>query len=134
MKTTNAVIISLIFVSINAIAEESNNLPPVSVAGSPHYVLGGDKVNLDGSASYDLDGEIVSYLWKLKVGNNKWESVKKIKIDNADTAIATIKAPSCMRDNRIRFTLTVTDNEGATDTSYTFVYSDCKDKGRGTWD
>lgn len=44
--------------------------PPVANAGGNQTVNEGDTVTLDGSASYDPDGRIVSYLWTQTGGSN----------------------------------------------------------------
>jgi hypothetical protein len=41
----------------------SQNSPPVADAGGPYLVALGQTIVLDGSGSYDLDGDLLSYLW-----------------------------------------------------------------------
>jgi hypothetical protein len=80
-----------------------SNQAPVAVAGSGVTVTDEDgdgvaTVTLDGSASADPDGAIVSYLWTV---SGKWLS---------DQAVATVQLPVGVH----RVLLTVTDDKGDT--------------------
>ncbi|WP_196137855.1 PKD domain-containing protein [Aliikangiella sp. G2MR2-5] len=43
----------------------SKNLPPVAIAGLPFEVTLGNKIIVDGSASYDPDGDYIHYQWSM---------------------------------------------------------------------
>ena len=63
-------------------------------------------VTLNGSASNDSDGSIVSYSWVQTSGSN-------VAISGANQAVASFTAPEVDADTQLRFQLTVTDNDGA---------------------
>lgn len=80
------------------------NIPPVANAGEDQSIfLPIDSVRLDGSASKDPDGSIVSYQWKLISGPSSY----KIK---TESAIQTIV--SKLDSGKYYFELTVKDNGG----------------------
>ncbi len=82
----------------------SENQPPVAIAGTEQTISICDALILNGSESYDRDGDIISYEWSLSDG----------------TAIGqgkTLVLPMTDRTSGINmFTLTVTDDQGGTDT------------------
>ncbi len=49
---------------VSVMVETRENLPPIAIPGAHQAVLPGTEVVLDGSGSYDLDGEIVEYSWE----------------------------------------------------------------------
>ena len=73
------------------------NQTPKANAGADQTVAIGESVTLDGSGSSDPDGSIVSYLWS----NSDTEPTTTVSYDKVGT---------------FTLTLTVTDNEGATNT------------------
>lgn len=83
--------------------------PPFADAGRSQMVYEGDKVNLDGSGSFDLDGEIVGYQW-VQVNS------PKVTMIGEKTATASFMAP-VVEEGQITliFELTVTDDTGLTD-------------------
>ena len=89
----------------NALSLGSLNVPPVAEAGADQTVIdygldGGEPVTLDGSASSDADGTIVSYEWR-----------------EGETVIASDVSPTVWFSVGTHVvTLSVTDNRGATDT------------------
>ena len=87
------------------------NEAPVANAGADQTVIHRTTVTLDGSNSSDSDGNIVSYQWSQISGKN-------VKIDNADSAVATFTAPRTRRGSTrtLVFELLVTDDKGASDT------------------
>jgi PKD repeat protein len=107
-----------VFVSINGrvISEPaefeiiSTNLPPVADAGpNQTAVVGGFALTLltfNGSGSYDPDGTIVSYFWDFGDGTNNSGEIVIHVYDTPGDYIAI---------------LTVTDDDGATDTDYAVV-------------
>jgi hypothetical protein len=82
------------------------NLPPVASAGADQVVGYGANVILDGSASTDPDGSIVSYQWNQLAGAT-------VTLSNASQAVAGFTAPSVK--DLLRFELVVTDDSSATD-------------------
>jgi len=78
------------------------NLPPIAeFIASPTTVYTGEVVDFDASASYDIDGYIVSYSWDFGDGN---------------TGLGVTVSHSYVDDGEYPVTLTVTDNEGAVGT------------------
>ena len=84
------------------------NLYPISNAGVDQTAKVADIVTLNGNASQDSDGSIVSYKWSLIS-----DSDITVSITNSDKAIATFTAPSVSKSKTINFLLSVTDNQGA---------------------
>jgi len=78
------------------------NIPPVADACLDQVVLVNETVQFNGSGSYDLDGELISYYWDFGDGSNKTET--NATIIHVYTANGTYTVA-----------LTVTDNNGATD-------------------
>ena len=84
------------------------NSPPVANAGDDQTVPAGADVRLDGSASYDPDGDAITYNWTAPDG---------ITLLNGDTATPSFTAPSVLSDTPYTFELGVSDgNKSATDT------------------
>jgi PKD repeat protein len=75
------------------------NSPPVAMAGNDIIAAPNQKILLDGSASYDLDGKVVSYRWDF--------SDNKGAVETAQTS-RTFSAPGIYSA-----TLTIKDNSGA---------------------
>jgi plastocyanin len=92
------------------------NQPPVADPGGPYIVCVGAPIDLDGTASTDPDGTIVSYAWDL---------------DGGDPAHATGPTPtvSYLTAGLRVITLVVTDDDGATGTATTTV--DVIENGHG---
>lgn len=82
------------------------NRPPVANAGNAQAItLPVDSVLLDGSASYDPDGKIVSYQWTKKSGTGGFTIVHPDSVKTIVTGLDT---------GNYVFMLTVTDDSGAT--------------------
>ena len=81
------------------------NEPPTANAGADQIVF--DTAILDGSASSDPDGQVVSYAWTLQ----HRENTKDIR-----TASGITPTVSTLNPGFYDVTLTVTDNDGATGT------------------
>jgi len=87
------------------------NAPPEAVIGGPYADDEGSPVNFDGSGSYDPDGSIANYEWDFGDGS---------AVVTGDAAPA-----HAYGDNgEYTVTLTVTDDEGATDTATVIVTVD----------
>ena len=82
------------------------NTPPVADAGPDQIINAGIELTFDGSGSYDTDGTIVSWEW-----------------DFGDTTSDSgeIVTKTYNTDDVYTVTLTVTDNNGATDTDTCIV-------------
>jgi hypothetical protein len=103
--------------------EQPLGQPPIAVTGQDQMVSAGDLVILNGSGSFDPDGEIVSYAWGIEDSDDDAPSVL---LEGRDTSVATFTAPKVVGDvnaNSYLFELTVTDNDGlkATNTSKVVV-------------
>ena len=100
------------------------NAAPTANAGDDQEVDEGDEVTLAGSGS-DSDGTIASYEWTHTTSNDG------VELSGADTATASFTAPEVDQETELAFRLTVTDNEGATGTSDTYVTVLDTDNGGG---
>ncbi|MBS3777786.1 MAG: tandem-95 repeat protein [Candidatus Thermoplasmatota archaeon] len=85
------------------------NCPPVADAGGDYFIPEdrGYSVDFDGTGSYDLDGEIVSYEWDFGDGHTGSGAEPTHKYGQSGSYVAT---------------LTVIDNDGATDTDTATVH------------
>ena len=81
-----------------------SNRPPVADAGSDKKVYENQSVTLNGSG-YDPDGDFLDYYWSCNGGY----------LSNRYAAQPTFKAPSVSSDKYYTCRLTVTDDEGLTD-------------------
>lgn len=84
------------------------NRAPVANAGADQVVISRSVVMLDGSASTDSDGSIVSYSWAQSSGTS-------VILNNANTVKPTFTAPGLKGAKQLilTFALTVTDDDGA---------------------
>jgi hypothetical protein len=90
----------------SAASQPPPNVPPIANAGPDQTITApASSVILNGSASYDPDGTIVSYSWVLISG------LGSVIISNSNQVIAGI---SGLTPGSYTFQLTVTDNGGAT--------------------
>jgi hypothetical protein len=99
------------------------NQPPMANSGADQRVNEGDLVTLNGSGSFDRDGEIVSYTWGIEDSDDE---APAISLDGRNSSIATFTAPMVVGSvdaNSYLFELTVTDSDGlkGTDTSKVVV-------------
>ena len=85
---------------------EPPNEPPEANAGPDQTVEEGDRVDLDGTKSSDSDGTIKKW---------KWEGPLELK--DGDTSTPYFTAPTEGVTKSYTFTLTVTDNDDATDSN-----------------
>ncbi|MGF1851891.1 glycosyl hydrolase family 18 protein [Vibrio satsumensis] len=98
------------------------NRKPTAAAGADQSVEGPASVSLDGSASKDSDGTIASYSWSQVSG-------PAVTLANANAAIASFDVVEVTQQETLTFSLTVTDNEGATSTDTVVVTVNPKDTG-----
>ena len=96
-------------VNTNQSFDPTVNYPPQANAGADQSVTSGANVTLDGSASTDSDGSIVSYLWEQTAGTT-------VTLTDANTATASFTVPDVTETTSWSFSLTVTDDDDATDT------------------
>ncbi|MGL1956787.1 MAG: S8 family serine peptidase [Colwellia sp.] len=122
IKAVSSVIFSLFLVacgggggssSTPTTPQPGGNQSPTVNAGNNQTVNENTQVSLLGSAS-DSDGTIASYSWA-QVGNTG------ITLNSTDSASTSFMAPEVSSNQILTFTLTVTDNEGATKTDTTTV-------------
>jgi len=90
------------------------NISPVAVAGDDRSATVASLVILNGANSYDDDGTIATYLWE-QVGESN------IGISQAHTSNAQFTAPIVSAITQLTFKLTVTDNEGASDSDVIII-------------
>ena len=90
------------------------NLSPMADAGANQNVEAGVSVSLDGTASSDPDGSIVSYAWTQIAGDT-------VALTGSSTSTPSFTAPSTDSAQQLSFELTVTDDDGATDTDIVLV-------------
>ena len=83
------------------------NTGPIADAGENQIVSEGSTVTLDGSPSYDIDGNITSYSWILDSGN------PSLIVSDADSPSASFIAPHIDNDTNFRIKLTVIDDNNA---------------------
>ncbi|WP_060980909.1 glycosyl hydrolase family 18 protein [Vibrio splendidus] len=101
---------------------EPVNRKPTAAAGADQSVEGPASVSLDGSASKDSDGTITSYAWSQVSGT-------AVTLANANAAVASFDVVEVAQQEVLTFSLTVTDNEGATATDTVVVTVAPKDTG-----
>ncbi|MEI4552159.1 PKD domain-containing protein [Pseudoalteromonas spongiae] len=89
------------------LTNSNNKLPSVN-AGPDQTVKVQSNITLSGSGS-DSDGSIVSYQWTQTSG-------KTVSIENPNRPDISFRAPKGITEQQITLQLTVTDNEGATNT------------------
>ena len=89
--------------------EPPANQPPNAQGPASFSAVESTTVTLNGSASSDSDGSIASYVWSQTAGT------PDVTLNNANTATANFTAPDVSADTQLTFQLTVTDDDGATD-------------------
>ncbi|NVK22840.1 MAG: hypothetical protein HWD86_10000 [Kangiellaceae bacterium] len=91
-----------------SITINTNNQTPTANAGANQTVDEQSQVTLDASASSDSDGSIASYSWSQTAGSN-------VTLSNASAAMPSFTAPAVSANEVLTFSVTVTDDRGATD-------------------
>ena len=93
------------------------NQLPVADADGPYTVLENHAIQLDGTGSYDTDGSIASYTWSGRCAPY---------LDDVHKSRPTFTAPEVSSDTNYACTLTVADDDGATDSDTTTItVKDC---------
>ncbi|MEP1471175.1 MAG: S8 family serine peptidase [Halieaceae bacterium] len=91
-----------------------SNQAPLANAGEAQTASAQAQVILDGTASNDSDGTITSWLWQQSSG-------PAVVLAGSDSPQASFAAPDLTQGAGLTFTLTVTDNDGATGMATTRV-------------
>ncbi|MDH5258987.1 MAG: carbonic anhydrase family protein, partial [Gammaproteobacteria bacterium] len=87
----------------DTVAVKSTNAAPVAkIAGISGNIESGKAVTLDGSASFDSDGDKLAYNWSQILGT-------PVMLDDSDSSKPSFKAPQ--RPDHLVFELTVNDGE-----------------------
>jgi len=93
-----------------------NNQCPECDIDAPSSVMGGTLgVKLDGSGSFDPDADEILYSWVQTGGP------VQVDLTDADEAIATFDAPTGMCGDVFEFTLTITDEHGASSSCLAWI-------------
>jgi glucose/arabinose dehydrogenase len=92
----------------------TQDTPPRSVAGDNKIANEGLLVTLDGSKSFDQDSKIVSYTWKQLSG-------PPVILKHTNEIRSNFVAPSVEQDLSLVFQLTVTDEDGKSNSDVTVV-------------
>ena len=91
------------------------NIPPVANAGTNQTVNENTTgITLDGSKSFDKDGNITSYDWQQTAG-------PLVNLSDIHSIRPIFTAPPVTNDTLLRFKLTVADNDNATSSASTNV-------------
>lgn len=117
------IFLSVVFIiSCSSSSKESSqtepdvqNETPISIVAKNFLTLSNSSVLLDGRASKDNDGGIVSYKWNQTLGT------PTVSLTNNSSSVAGFTAPTVSSDTPLTFQLVVTDNRGATDSSSVIV-------------
>ena len=91
-------------VTSKSISVEVNHAPEI-VINAPNSVVEGSVVKLDASASSDVEGEALSFLWSILEGEN-------IVLNNSNQAIASFTVPELEEDIVAKFKVAVRDSVG----------------------
>ena len=88
------------------------NVPPTASAGPAQTVDAGVTVTLNGTGSQDSDGSVASYAWTQTAGS-------AVTLSSGTNAQPTFTAPCVAVASTLTFSLTVTDNRGASSAAST---------------
>ncbi len=88
------------------------NQMPIADAGEPFEILSGLTATLDGTASYDPNGDALSY---------QWFAPANVTLNNAQTATPSFQAPFDTLEQILTFKLVVNDGVLYSDTAYVDV-------------
>ncbi|NLI81052.1 MAG: hypothetical protein GX443_05105 [Deltaproteobacteria bacterium] len=113
------------------IVNVTDSAPPVASAGKDQVVSQGESVTLDGSASYDPDGVIMTYQWVQLSG----PPVTLALADGTGVRLSFNAPDLGYEDARLEFALTVTDDTGlqAVDNCSVYVKGDQGPDLMGEW-
>lgn len=90
-------------------SSSSSNAPPTANAGADQIVMinGKTTITLDGSASYDKNGQITRYSWRDVSGKSI-----SYRLSSYDTAKPTLTIPDMAAEEILEFELTVINSQG----------------------
>lgn len=91
------------------------NTPPIANAGKDETVMAGQTVTLDGSRSFDPDGDPLAYAWSQSTG-------MQVVLTGATTATATFVAPEHPDTRTYVFSLGVDDRRGGVATDDVIIH------------
>ena len=94
---------------------QSQNQIPIANAGPSSTVQPGSKVVLDGTKSYDPNGDSLSYLWLQLAGS------QPVSLSNNNTSTPSFVAPSVTNNMMLTFELVVSDGQANSAPAYTYV-------------
>jgi hypothetical protein len=95
---------------------QSQNQIPIANAGPSSTVQPGSKVVLDGTKSYDPNGDSLSYLWLQLAGG------QPVSLSNNNTSTPSFVAPSVTNNNiMLTFELVVSDGQANSAPAYAYV-------------
>lgn len=92
----------------------SSNSAPVAAVDPNQTRTAGSNVMLNGSGSFDPDGDTLTYRWRQDSGPS-------VSLNGASTDAATFVAPQVSTNAALQFTLTVSDDRGLSDSATTTV-------------
>ena len=96
-----------------------SNQQPISNAGPDQEVEKNTLVNLDGSQSYDSDGDTLSYQWIQQSGPNV------TLINNHSNSASFMSPQTCPKNTTMVFELTVTDSYGLSNSDTCSIHIMC---------
>jgi outer membrane protein assembly factor BamB len=88
--------------AIVAVGHRDNEAPVAIAKASQMEAVEGTAVILDGTGSYDPEGDDIEFFWHQVTG-------PPVVIEDADSAMATIELPPVTQDQNLKFELQVTD-------------------------
>jgi surface protein len=108
IDNSNAASSAQVEVTVNPIA--AVNVQPRAIVGADFQILSGERATLDGSDSFDTDGSIERYQWRVQDG-------QILAIDEPNAVTTSFVAPQVVSTSTFTISLEVTDNQGASDTN-----------------
>lgn len=105
LKQLLTLLLSLFFLACSSDTPSTNH-PPIADAGNYQYIYVGSTVQLDGSASYDVDHDALTYRWCI---------ISKPEGSSATLSSPTVVAPSFIADIEGTYNIELIVNDGALD-------------------
>lgn len=98
----------------------TGNTSPNANAGGPYVILEGNSVNLDGSASSDLDADPLTYAWDLDNDGNYGEAGEPTTV-SPSVSWATLQSFGITDDGSYTIGVQVDDGNGGVDSATTML-------------